>query len=129
MKIYEINVAAMFDENFLSEIKKNPKILAKLAGIPEEVIENIDIKIPSQPSAEFRKLILEISSKAAKEGIIGQEKFESIIASAENFMDAVYSVNVELYVNVYNAVTVATTAIVVAAVLAAAAVAVLAFIL
>jgi len=64
-------------------------MLAKLAGIPEEVIENIDVKIPSQPSVEFKELMLKIAKKASKEGIIGQEKFEYNTDNAENYMNAV----------------------------------------
>lgn len=55
----------MFDENVLNEIKKDPKLVAQLTGIPEEVIEKITIRIPSQPGAEFKELMLSITKSLA----------------------------------------------------------------
>jgi len=43
-------------------------LVAQLTGIPEEVIEKITIRIPSQPSAEFKELMLSITKKLSEQG-------------------------------------------------------------
>jgi len=91
-KIFEINARAVLDENFRNELKKDPKLLAQLTGIPENVLRNVSMVIPPQPSAELKELISSVAKMISEQGIVAAEKFEYSLASAQNYIPLVATV-------------------------------------